>query len=67
MNLKLLVALIGLVIIGVFALQNAQALTIRFLFWSFTLSQSLVIFFSGLVGLVIGFSLGAFSTRSRRS
>lgn len=63
MNLKLVTALAGLVLIGLFALQNSQTLTIRFLVWSFTLSQSLVIFFSGLAGLVVGFALGALAVR----
>ncbi len=63
MNLKLITALAGLILIGLFALQNSQALTIRFLVWSFTLSQSLVIFFCGLIGLIIGLALGAFTAR----
>ncbi len=63
MNLKLIAAVAGLLLLGVFALQNSQPLTIRFLVWSFTLSQSLVIFFSGLLGLVVGFALGALAAR----
>ncbi len=65
MNLKLIVVLAGLLLLGIFAVQNAQPLTVSFLAWSFTLSQALVIFCSGLVGLVIGLALGAFGRRGK--
>jgi uncharacterized integral membrane protein len=51
--------------IGLFAVQNAQPLTVSFLAWSFTLSQALVIFCAGLTGLVIGLALGTFGRRGR--
>ena len=65
MNPKLVVILAGLLLIGLFAVQNAQPLTMSFLAWSFTLSQALVIFCAGLTGLVIGLALGTFGRRGK--
>jgi len=43
----------------VFMLQNATVVRVRFLFWSLTLSQSLVILLSGVVGAVAGWVGGS--------
>jgi len=59
MRWKLVVGLILAVLIAVLAAQNAGTLTVRFFFWSFQLSQALVIFLSGIAGLVIGWLLAA--------
>ncbi len=51
--LLLLVAFITLL----FALQNAEAMQLRFLFWSLTLSKALMIIIVLLTGILIGYFL----------
>lgn len=56
-----------MLLIVVFAVQNATVVTIQFLAWKFSASLALVIFLTGAVGTVVGWFLGtAFKiTRSK--
>lgn len=62
MRWKILVGLVIAALVTVVAAQNAGPLTVRFLFWSFEMSQALVIFFSGMLGLAVGWLLATVRT-----
>jgi uncharacterized integral membrane protein len=54
MNIKLVLLLVFSTLALVFVAQNIVAVEIRFLFWSASISSSLLIFFT----LIFGFALG---------
>ena len=54
-NVKLIVSLVLLVILVTFAVQNTQALEVKFLFWSFTLRRALMLFVFFAIGTICGY------------
>ncbi|MFH2055201.1 MAG: LapA family protein [bacterium] len=62
MSLLIFALLLALIII----VQNAQAVTLRFLFWEFSLSQILLTIFCLLLGFIVG-SLAGWRQRGKRS
>jgi uncharacterized integral membrane protein len=59
MNAKLILSVVVAGLVLLFVVQNVGAVEIRFLFWSFSASGSLLIFF---IGAVLGGSWHRFST-----
>lgn len=59
MKFRRYLALSIAVLLAVFALQNFNVLTVRFFAWSFQIPQALLIAFSGLLGLLVGWLFGA--------
>ena len=55
MSPRLILPLILLILLGTFALQNTAVLKVSFLFWSFHISQALLIALCGAVGVALGF------------
>jgi uncharacterized integral membrane protein len=51
-----------LLVVVVFTLQNTESITIRFLFWQFSLSQALMLFLVLGIGILLGFLLGSLRT-----
>ena len=43
MNIKLLIVLLLMLVVTFFSVQNAETITVRFLFWQFAMSQALVL------------------------
>lgn len=67
MKLKIYLAMGLSVCMLVFVLQNTELVSIRFLFWQFSLSRALlvlVIFLSGILG---GYLLGSLAGHRRRT
>lgn len=60
MNLKLALLLILLTLAVIFVAQNAVAVEINFLFWSASISSALLIFFTLLLGLLVGWYLNEY-------
>ena len=54
MNVKLIGMIILLVLMVVFAIQNYQPVTVRFLFWAYESSMVLVVLVSFLIGCLVG-------------
>ena len=54
MNVKLVGMIILLVLMVVFAIQNYQPVTVRFLFWAYESSMVLVFLVSFLIGCLVG-------------
>ncbi|MGH7996940.1 MAG: lipopolysaccharide assembly protein LapA domain-containing protein, partial [Opitutaceae bacterium] len=64
MKIKLLLALFLMLIIAVFSVQNAEVITLRFLHWSFALSEAPVILLAAFAGALAGLVVGALAGRS---
>ncbi|MCI0506990.1 MAG: LapA family protein [Gammaproteobacteria bacterium] len=54
MNAKLIIALCLVLLIILFTIQNAEVVTVQFLFWKLSVSQVLMIFFVFAIGIVVG-------------
>lgn len=54
MNWKLGVVIMLLLVLLVFTLQNYESVKVRFLFWEFQTSGSILIFASLFIGIVTG-------------
>lgn len=50
----LVIAILFLLLVVVFALQNAEMVPITFMVWSFSLNQALVVLGSASLGVIIG-------------
>lgn len=64
MKFRFYLALAGLALLLAFAMQNSDRLTIRLLFWSFQISQALLIIACGGLGLLAGWLLKASGRKS---
>lgn len=60
MNLKLILVLIISGLVVIFITQNVAAVEVTFLFWSISLSRSLLIFFVLLIGFVLGWFMNSY-------
>lgn len=60
MNLRLTLLLMLGSMAVIFVAQNAAAVAISFLYWRFSLSSALLIFFTLLMGFVLGWSLHSY-------
>jgi uncharacterized integral membrane protein len=71
MNAKLILSVVVAGLVVLFVLQNVGAVEIRFLFWSFSASGSLLFLIIFFLGAVVGWSwhslstLGSKKTRNR--
>lgn len=54
MKLKTFVALLFVVVIVIFSLQNAQIIDVKFLFWKLSFSSVIVILGSFSIGVLVG-------------
>lgn len=66
MSMKWIFILILFLIVVIFTAQNNSVVPINFLFWSFEMSRALIIFFSLIIGVIIGFSLRLLLKRSKK-
>lgn len=60
MKTKLSLAMALLLTVVIFTLQNTEMISIRFLFWQFSLSRALMLFLVLGVGILLGFLLGTY-------
>ena len=66
-HFKLVLSLVFAGVVVVFVVQNVAMVEIGFLFWSFTLARSLLIFSVLAIGIVIGWMLSSwFSCRRQQ-
>lgn len=66
MNAKLITALCLVLLIILFTIQNAEVVTIQFLFWKLSISRVLMIFFVFTIGVAVGWISNIWS-RHRKS
>lgn len=67
MAYKLFITFALIVLVMIFALQNAAIVEIRLLFWEVALPRSLLIFMMLLIGIVIGWFARSLFRISRRT
>lgn len=63
MRISLLLALVLMMLVAVFSVQNAGVITVRFLTWRFEMSQALVILLAAFSGALFGLMVGALTRR----
>jgi uncharacterized integral membrane protein len=63
---RLIVFLVVLLLALITIAQNAQYVTVRFLFWSAVTSQIVLVVLTLGLGFVMGFLLGKFAWKSRK-
>jgi lipopolysaccharide assembly protein A len=60
MNFKMgLVAILALIVL-IFLAQNIEVVKVSFLFWEISMSRALLLFFSLLIGFMIGWFLNSY-------
>ncbi|MDH3442199.1 MAG: LapA family protein [Gammaproteobacteria bacterium] len=64
---KILFSVVLIVLVMIFAVQNAAEVGIRLLFWEVTFPRSLLIFMMLLIGIVIGWILRSSFRIARKS
>ena len=57
-NVKLITSLVLAALVLVFIIQNVAVVELHFLFWTLSMSRSLMILFVLFIGLVIGWIVG---------
>jgi uncharacterized integral membrane protein len=60
MNFKLIAIIILVSIAAIFLVQNVAAVEVTFLFWSISMSRALLIFFTLVIGFILGWSLNSY-------
>jgi uncharacterized integral membrane protein len=65
MNFKLWMAVILLLLVAVFSVQNATTISVHFLLWQFAMSQALVIILAAVCGGLAGLVAGAVARRRK--
>ena len=60
MNNKLIISLILAGFAIVFIIQNVTVMEIRFLFWTFAMSRSLMMIFLLAIGIIVGWLLNSY-------
>ncbi len=66
MNFKIgLIAILAFIVL-IFLAQNIEVLTVHFLFWEMSMSRAVFLFFSVLIGFMIGWFLHSYISYSNR-
>jgi len=60
MNFKITLVVMLAVLALIFVLQNIPAVSVSFLFWDISMSRAVLMFFSLLIGFVIGWFLNSY-------
>jgi uncharacterized integral membrane protein len=66
MNFKLILALILAGFAVLFIVQNVVVVEFRFLFWTLSMSRSLLMFFLLAIGVIIGWLLHSYSLHQKK-
>jgi lipopolysaccharide assembly protein A len=62
MNFKITLVIILACLALIFVVQNTDVVTVSFLFWEISMSRAVLIFFSLLIGFVMGWLLHSYLT-----
>ena len=60
MNFKITLVVILVCLALIFVAQNIQVVTVSFLFWEISMSRAILLFFSLLIGFIIGWFLNSY-------
>ncbi len=67
MSFKWILIIVLFLIVVIFTAQNNAVTPIKFLIWSFEMSRALIIFFSMVIGIIIGASLKLLTKGKKKS
>ncbi len=65
MNARIIAAVVVLVLLLVFIIQNTEVAQVSFLFWSISMSRALLILFLLVIGAALGWFLHGYRARRR--
>jgi uncharacterized integral membrane protein len=60
MNFKITLVVFLACLALIFVAQNIEVVTVRFLFWEISMSSAILLFFSLLIGFIIGWFLNSY-------
>jgi uncharacterized integral membrane protein len=60
MNFKITLVVILACLALIFVAQNIEVVTVRFLFWEISMSRAILLFFSLLIGFIIGWFMSSY-------
>jgi uncharacterized integral membrane protein len=60
MNFKITLVVILACLALIFVAQNIDIVTVRFIFWEVSMSRAILLFFSLLIGFIIGWFLNSY-------
>lgn len=60
MNIKIYTGIALLIFVGIFIIQNAVVVDLKFLFWKISMSRSLMVFFVLGIGIAVGWITAGF-------
>ena len=60
MNFKITLVVILVCLALIFVAQNIDIVTVSFLFWEISMSRAILLFFSLLIGFIIGWFLNSY-------
>jgi len=60
MTFKLVLVLIFASLAAIFIIQNVAAVEVTFLFWSISMSRALLVFFTLVAGIILGWFLNTY-------
>lgn len=66
MSIKLIAALTLMGLVILFVLQNVAVVEIQFLFWSFSIARSLLLFLVMGIGILLGWLLKSFAVMQKK-
>jgi putative membrane protein len=66
LNFKLILSLVLAGLAVLFTIQNVAVVEIRFLFWTLSMSRSLLIFFLLVIGVIVGWLLHGYSIHRKK-
>lgn len=67
LKLKLILALIAVLILTILVIQNSASVSLRFLPWQVDMSLAVLVFITGVAGLLVGLGLGGLLMSKRSS
>ncbi len=67
MNMKIILIIILMALAVIFFIQNFEVINIRFLFWTLSISGSLLMFLLFLIGFALGWILHNYAIYNRKS
>ncbi|MBU1087584.1 MAG: LapA family protein [Candidatus Omnitrophica bacterium] len=65
MKWKFWFLIVLLLLLVIFVTQNYETIEIKFLFWGFTTSRAIVLFFTLTLGMVIGWTTAVYLNRKQ--
>jgi putative membrane protein len=67
MQFKMYLTLALLLLVVIFTVQNATVVPVNFLFWKIEISRALLIFFTFVIGVIVGWVAHSYKQHARHN